>query len=146
MKTAELKVLPVAPVRWVDIDGEIIGQPAVILGFVKGVTEPSELSGKGVSGIGSLPNYDGKGSPSVGAVDPHEAGGAEVITGFGMNGTGYYCVGPRGELGGNSIDISSGGYESSHFQGEISRQEGKGLVFALCATLIEAAYPHVPPP
>lgn len=50
------KVLPVAPVRWVDIDGEIIGQPAVILGFVKGVTEPSELSGKGVSGIGS--RYD----------------------------------------------------------------------------------------
>lgn len=46
-------VLPVAPVRLVDLDGDILGQPGVILEFVKGVTEPSDSKSKGVSGMGS---------------------------------------------------------------------------------------------
>lgn len=54
--TAVAGVLPVAPVRGVDADGDIIGQPAVILGFVDGVTEPTEGRGHGVSGIGT--RYD----------------------------------------------------------------------------------------
>ncbi len=49
-------ILPVAPVRSIDADGEILGQPAIILGFVNGVTEPSEGKGHGVSGIGT--RYD----------------------------------------------------------------------------------------
>ena len=46
-------IIPVAPVRYVDADGDLLGQPAVILAFVKGVTEPSASSGQGVSGMGS---------------------------------------------------------------------------------------------
>ena len=49
-------VLPVAPVRNVDPDGEVLGQPAIILGFVNGVTEPTDSKGHGVSGMGS--RYD----------------------------------------------------------------------------------------
>ncbi|WP_245653840.1 phosphotransferase family protein [Novosphingobium rosa] len=45
--------LPVAKVRHVDADGDVLGQPAVILDFVHGVTEPTVSSGKGVSGMGS---------------------------------------------------------------------------------------------
>lgn len=56
LHVAMADVLPVAPVRFVDPDGEKLGQPGVILGFVDGVTEPTAGSGKGVSGIGS--RYD----------------------------------------------------------------------------------------
>jgi aminoglycoside phosphotransferase (APT) family kinase protein len=48
--------LPVASVRSVDADGEIMGQPAIILGFVLGVTEPTQGTGHGFSGIGT--RYD----------------------------------------------------------------------------------------
>ena len=48
-------VLPVAPVRGLDVNGEVLGQPAIILGFVNGVTEPTDSKGHGVSGMGS--NY-----------------------------------------------------------------------------------------
>jgi aminoglycoside phosphotransferase (APT) family kinase protein len=48
--------LPVASVRSVDAEGDILGQPAIILGFVSGVTEPTEGTGHGVSGIGT--RYD----------------------------------------------------------------------------------------
>lgn len=44
--------MPVAPVRWFDADGDLLGQPAVILGFVSGVTQPSDGGGQGVSGMG----------------------------------------------------------------------------------------------
>jgi len=46
-------VMPVAPARMVDADGDILGQPGSILEFVSGVTEPSDSKGKGVSGMGS---------------------------------------------------------------------------------------------
>jgi aminoglycoside phosphotransferase (APT) family kinase protein len=46
-------VLPVAPVRSLDADGEQIGQPAIILGYVYGVTEPTLGKGHGISGIGT---------------------------------------------------------------------------------------------
>ena len=49
-------VLPVASVRSVDADGDILGQPAIILGFVEGVTEPTQGTGHGFSGIGT--RYD----------------------------------------------------------------------------------------
>ncbi|CAN5192009.1 phosphotransferase family protein [soil metagenome] len=44
--------MPVAPVRWFDADGDLLGQPAVILEFVRGVTQPSEGGAAGVSGMG----------------------------------------------------------------------------------------------
>jgi aminoglycoside phosphotransferase (APT) family kinase protein len=46
-------ILPIASVRGIDADGDIIGQPAIILGFVQGVTEPSDGKGHGFSGIGT---------------------------------------------------------------------------------------------
>ncbi|WP_051519840.1 hypothetical protein [Sphingobium sp. Ant17] len=49
-------ILPVASVRSVDANGDILGQPAIILGFVNGVTEPTQGTGHGVSGIGT--RYD----------------------------------------------------------------------------------------
>ena len=49
---AFVDILPVASVRSVDADGEILGQPAIILGFVNGVTEPTQGTGHGFSGIG----------------------------------------------------------------------------------------------
>jgi len=49
-------ILPVASVRGVDADGAVIGQPAIILDFVHGVTEPTRGKGHGVSGIGT--RYD----------------------------------------------------------------------------------------
>ncbi|SMC94407.1 phosphotransferase family protein [Novosphingobium sp. B1] len=49
-------VLPVASVRNVDADGDILGQPAIILAFVEGVTEPTQGTGHGFSGIGT--RYD----------------------------------------------------------------------------------------
>lgn len=45
--------LPVAPMRYQDAEGELIGQPALIIGFVPGVTEPRVAKGRGVSGMGS---------------------------------------------------------------------------------------------
>jgi aminoglycoside phosphotransferase (APT) family kinase protein len=53
VQAAIAPVLPVAPVHYVDADGDLLGQPALIIGFVHGVTEPSESRGKGVSGMGS---------------------------------------------------------------------------------------------
>lgn len=47
------EILPVASVRSVDADGVVLGQPAIILSFVEGVTEPSDGKGHGVSGIGT---------------------------------------------------------------------------------------------
>ncbi len=46
-------VVPVPPVRFVDADGEHLGQPGLITAFVPGVTRPSELAGRSVSGIGT---------------------------------------------------------------------------------------------
>ncbi|MGD9661485.1 MAG: phosphotransferase family protein [Porticoccaceae bacterium] len=43
--------VPVPPVLWVDGDGEAMGQPLMITGFVDGVTKPSSGSG-GPSGLG----------------------------------------------------------------------------------------------
>ncbi len=53
LQTAMGAVLPVAPVRLVDMDAEVMDQPGSILEFVHGVTEPSDSSAKGVSGMGS---------------------------------------------------------------------------------------------
>jgi len=53
LQTAAGQVLPVATVRFVDADAEIMDQPASILEFVHGVTEPSDNDTKGVSGMGT---------------------------------------------------------------------------------------------
>lgn len=53
LQNAAGKVLPIAPVRYVDRDAEIMDMPAAILEFVNGVTEPSDNETKGVSGMGS---------------------------------------------------------------------------------------------
>jgi aminoglycoside phosphotransferase (APT) family kinase protein len=45
--------VPIAPVRSYDPDGDIMGQPGMILGFVRGVTSPTDLDTTGVTGIGS---------------------------------------------------------------------------------------------
>lgn len=45
-------VVPVPSVRFVDPDGVILGQPGLICDFIEGVTSPTELNNKGVSGIG----------------------------------------------------------------------------------------------
>lgn len=44
--------MPVAPVRWFDADGDLLGQPAIIIEFVDGVTQPSDNLAQGVSGMG----------------------------------------------------------------------------------------------
>ena len=44
--------VPVPPMLWVDGDGEAMGQPLMITGFVPGVTKPSSGSG-GPSGLGA---------------------------------------------------------------------------------------------
>lgn len=46
-------VLPVPQVLWSDPDGAILGRPALITSFVRGVTKPSDGGGN-VSGLGSL--------------------------------------------------------------------------------------------
>jgi len=48
-------VIPVPPVMGVDPEGEHLGLPGVITEFVPGVTKPTDLSGRSVTGIGS--NY-----------------------------------------------------------------------------------------
>ncbi len=53
LQNAMIGTLPVAPVRHVDMDGEIMDQPGSILEFVSGVTEPSDSDAHGVSGMGS---------------------------------------------------------------------------------------------
>jgi len=53
LQNAMIGTLPVAPVRHVDLDAEIFDQPAAILEFVHGVTEPSNSDAKGVSGMGT---------------------------------------------------------------------------------------------
>jgi aminoglycoside phosphotransferase (APT) family kinase protein len=45
--------VPIAAVRSYDEDGDIMGQPGMIMNFVKGVTSPTELDTTGVTGIGS---------------------------------------------------------------------------------------------
>lgn len=47
--------VPTPEVRYLDEEGEFLGQSGVITSFVGGVTKPSDHSGKGVSGIGT--NY-----------------------------------------------------------------------------------------
>lgn len=46
-------VVPVPPVRFVDADGEHLGQPGLVTGFVSGVTAPSDIDAQGVSGVGT---------------------------------------------------------------------------------------------
>ena len=45
-------VVPVPPVLWVDGDGEKMGQPVMITGFVPGVTKPTRGAEGGPSGLG----------------------------------------------------------------------------------------------
>lgn len=45
-------VVPVPPCFWVDADGEHLPYPALIYGFVNGVTRPSNLPSSQVTGIG----------------------------------------------------------------------------------------------
>ena len=45
--------LPVPPVLWADLHGEHLGRPALITGFIGGVTKPSNNAGN-VSGLGTL--------------------------------------------------------------------------------------------
>ncbi|SMC94369.1 hypothetical protein SAMN06272759_1134 [Novosphingobium sp. B1] len=44
--------MPVAPVRWFDADGDLLGQPAAIPEFVREVTRPSQGRAAGLSGMG----------------------------------------------------------------------------------------------
>ncbi|GAB3369755.1 phosphotransferase family protein [Spongiibacter taiwanensis] len=44
---------PVPPVLAVDGEGEHLGNPGLITGFVPGVTKPTDMAGQSVSGIGS---------------------------------------------------------------------------------------------
>lgn len=53
LQNAMIGTLPVARVRHVDMDGEVLDQPGAILEFVSGVTEPSNSGTKGVSGMGT---------------------------------------------------------------------------------------------
>lgn len=45
-------VVPVPPCFWVDAEGAYLPHPALIYGFAKGVTKPSNLTSKQVTGIG----------------------------------------------------------------------------------------------
>ncbi|AKH68010.1 putative aminoglycoside phosphotransferase [Spongiibacter sp. IMCC21906] len=44
---------PVPPILAIDAEGDSLGNPGLITGFVSGVTKPSSLEGQSVSGIGS---------------------------------------------------------------------------------------------
>ena len=46
-------VVPVAGIRSFDADGDLLGQPGMIMEFVGGVTQPTDVSSVGVTGIGS---------------------------------------------------------------------------------------------
>jgi aminoglycoside phosphotransferase (APT) family kinase protein len=46
-------VVPVAGIRSFDADGAVLGQPGMIVEFVAGVTQPTEVNKVGVTGIGS---------------------------------------------------------------------------------------------
>jgi aminoglycoside phosphotransferase (APT) family kinase protein len=46
-------VVPVAGIRSYDADGEVLGQPGMIVEFVGGVTQPTDVNTVGVTGIGS---------------------------------------------------------------------------------------------
>lgn len=50
---AMLGVVPVAGVRSFDADGEVLGQPGMIMDFVDGVTQPTDVNSQSVTGIGS---------------------------------------------------------------------------------------------
>ena len=45
-------VIPVPPCYWVDPNGEYLPHPALVYGFANGVTKPSSLDSKQVTGIG----------------------------------------------------------------------------------------------
>ncbi|SFQ31922.1 phosphotransferase family protein [Pseudomonas borbori] len=53
IQNAMIGVVPVAPVIFVDPEGDILGQPGLISEFVDGVTAPTDLNLRAVSGIGS---------------------------------------------------------------------------------------------
>ncbi len=53
LQNAMIETLPVAPIRHVDADAEILDQAGSILEFVSGVTEPTTSGAKGVSGMGT---------------------------------------------------------------------------------------------
>jgi aminoglycoside phosphotransferase (APT) family kinase protein len=46
-------VVPVPPLLAVDAEGDYLGRPGLITGFVGGVTKPTDMEGTAVSGIGS---------------------------------------------------------------------------------------------
>lgn len=46
-------VVPLPPIFMVDPEGEHLGQPGVLMHFISGVTQPSNMDGQSVSGIGS---------------------------------------------------------------------------------------------
>lgn len=45
-------IVPVPPCYWVDPEGESLPHPALIYGFIDGVTKPTKLNSKQVTGIG----------------------------------------------------------------------------------------------
>lgn len=53
LQNAMIGTLPVARIRHVDTDAEILDQAGSILEFVSGVTEPTSSGAKGVSGMGT---------------------------------------------------------------------------------------------
>ena len=46
-------VVPVPPVHWITTDPEPFGEPALICGFVPGVTAPTKSTGRKASGLGT---------------------------------------------------------------------------------------------
>lgn len=53
LQNAMIGILPVAHVRHVDAEAEILDQAGSILEFISGVTEPTNTGAKGVSGMGT---------------------------------------------------------------------------------------------
>jgi len=61
-------VVPVPEVLWIDPDGDALGRPALITGFVEGVTKPSDTSSN-ITGFGTVLGESLRGIPVLGLAE-----------------------------------------------------------------------------
>lgn len=122
--------------------GSVFGHRVTIRGTMSVVDDFSPLRVR-LSGGGTVSAMDGGGTPVASLFGSSSAGTPtrSAVT-FGFRGQNYFCSGHDGSTTAPPLDISTAPFGVSHVQGELAPADGQGLVFGLCAAMVEASHPH----
>lgn len=113
--------------------GRVFGHKVAVTGDVAWGDSDSPIqvhfSGLNVTG------FDGHGTPWAQPIS--------AIYGFGLSGSNYYCHATPPVSASAPIRITTAPFGASHVTDPVPTADGRGTVFAICATLIEATSPYI---